>query len=447
MRYRLILLVAATTSLVLVAFLVPLAVLVRSAAADRAVNSAVAQAQSLAPVVLSTDQQSLAAVIDQANADGGYQFTVFLPDGARLGAGGPRSAAVDRAATGSSLTADVDGGREVLVAVAGRAEGTVVIRTFVSDAELGRGVDRAWLVLGLLGLGLLVVSVLVADQLGRAVVRPLSAVVQVAHRLAGGDLAARAEPEGTHEVRAVGAGLNLLADRIGALLAHERETAADLSHRLRTPLTALRVDVDSLRDPAERERLAADVDALVQTANALIRTARQPPAAGGPQLCDAAQVVAQRVEFWSALADEEGRPVGTDIDPGPVPVRLSGEALSTCVDALLGNVFTHTPEGTGFTVRLRGHARGGAGLVVADAGPGLPPSLVPRRGHSVGGSTGLGLDIVARAAAESGGRLLLDQAPGGGAMITVELGPAPGGRPPRLRAAHSRTARQPRPDR
>ena len=438
MRYRLILLVAATTSLVLVAFLIPLAVLVRSAAADRAVNAAVVQAQTLAPVVNSTDQQALAALLDQANADGGTQFTVYLPDGTRLGAPVPRSAAVIQAATGTSLTASAAGGREVLVAVAGRADGTAVIRTFVSDADQRRGVRRAWLVLGLLGLGLLLVSVLVADQLARAVVRPLTAVVRVSHRLAGGDLAARAEPGGPPEARAVGAGLNLLAERIGALLAHERETAADLSHRLRTPLTALRIDVESLRDPAERERLTVDVEHLVHTVDVIIQAAREPVSEHGVALCDAVQVVTERVEFWSALAEEEGRDVHTSIEPGPLPVRISPDTLATVVDALLGNVFAHTPEGAGFHVLLAAQAKGGARLVVTDNGPGPPDFLVPGRGHSTGGSTGLGLDIVRRAATESGGRLLLDRAPHGGTAITVEMGAAPGARAPRLRPTHAR---------
>jgi signal transduction histidine kinase len=235
-------------------------------------------------------------------------------------------------------------------------------------------------------------------------------------------------PGGPPEVRAVGTGLNLLAERIDALLARERETAADLSHRLRTPLTALRIDVDSVRDPAERERLAADVDALVETTDAVIRSARQPSPVRGAQYSDAAHIVAQRVEFWWSLADEEGRPIQVDVQPDPVPVRIGADTLSACVDALLGNVFTHTPEGTGFSVRLRAAPRGGAALVVADAGPGLPPTLVPTRGRSLAGSTGLGLDIVQRAAEESGGRLLLERAPGGGAMITVELGPPHGSR-------------------
>ena len=442
MRYRINLLVMATTSLVLVAFLVPLAVLVRTDAANRAVNAAVLQAQALASVIDSTDPASLAALLAQTNADGGYQFTLFLPDGSQVGAPAPRSPAVAQAAAGNSLTVDVPGGREILIAVAGRSDGIAVIRTLASNADQHKGVQRAWLVLCALGLGLLLVSVVVADQLARAVVRPLVAVVAVAQRLAGGDLAARARPDGPPEARAVGVELNLLAERIGTLLVHERETAADLSHRLRTPLTALRVDVESLRDPAERERLIADVDRLARTVDVVIRAAREPISERGVQLCDAAQVVAERVEFWSALADEEARAVDAGIGPGPMPVRISQDSLATIVDALLGNVFAHTPEGTGFDVRLSTSATGGARLTVIDHGPGLPAFMVPGRGRSTGGSTGLGLDIARRAAAESGGGLSLDRAGDGGTVVTVDLGAAATLRRPRGGPMHALTKRR-----
>jgi signal transduction histidine kinase len=447
MRYRINLLVMATTSLVLVAFLVPLAVLVRTDAANRAVNAAVLQAQTLASVINSTDPAALAALLAQTNADGGYQFTLFLPDGSQVGAPAPRTPAVARAAAGASLTANVPGGREILIAVAGRSDGTAVIRTFASDTDQRRGVGRAWLVLGALGLGLLLVSVVVADQLARAAVRPLVAIVGVAQRLAGGDLAARARPDGPPEARAVGVELNLLAERIGTLLVHERETAADLSHRLRTPLTALRVDVESLSDPAERERLIADVDHLVHTVDVVIRTAREPISERGVQLCDAAQVVADRVEFWSALADEEARTVEAVIGPGPMPVRLSHDSLATIVDALLGNVFAHTPEGTGFAVRLTASSTGGARLTVVDHGPGLPEFMVPGRGRSAGGSTGLGLDIARRAAGESGGSLSLGRAGGGGTVVIVDLGAAAALRRPRIGPMHALKNRRRNPPR
>jgi signal transduction histidine kinase len=424
MRARLFWLVGATSSLVLVAFLIPLALLVRTAAADRAMSDAVVKTQALAPMVATVDTATLDLAVAQTNASSPRQITIFLPDGRVLGAPAPRSAAVEEAATGRSLTAQEAGGREVVVAVAGLDQGTAVIRTFVSDGELHAGVSRAWAVLALLGLGLLGVSLLVANQLARTVIQPLSAVAEASYRLAHGSLGARAAVEGPPEVRQVGAGLNQLAGRITELLAQERETVADLSHRLRTPLTALRIDVESLSDPQDRVRLAADLDAVERTVDDVIREARRPVREGGAAACDAAQVVAERVQFWSALAEEEGRRAQISIAPGPLEVRVSREDLRACVDALLGNVFAHTPEGTAFAVTLTAQPPNGARLLVADNGPGIPHAAVFARGTSLAGSTGLGLDIVVRTAERSGGAVTVDQSRAGGACFIVDLGGA-----------------------
>jgi len=423
MTRRLVALVGATTSLVLVAFLVPLAILVRTAAADRAVSQAIVEAQALAPMVATVDDATLELAVARVNVGSRHPLTVFLPDGRTIGAPVPRSAAVTLAETGRSLTALAPGGREILVAVAGLAAGTAVIRTFVADTELHRGVTRAWLVLGLLGVVLLAVSMAVAHQLARNLNRPLTAAADVAHRLAQGELSARASDRGPPEVRQVSAGLNLLAARIGELLAIERETVADLSHRLRTPLTALRIDAESLGDPADRTRIAADLDSVERTVDAVIRQARQPVRDGVSPECDAAEVVGERVRFWSALAEEEGRTVEVELSAGATPVRVNRDDLAACVDALLGNVFAHTPEGCGLGVRLDRRPGGGALLVVTDDGPGLPDPVALRRGHSGSGSTGLGLDIVRRVAARSGGTLRLGGGARGGAAVTVELGP------------------------
>jgi signal transduction histidine kinase len=91
------------------------------------------------------------------------------------------------------------------------------------------------------------------------------------------------------------------------------------------------------------------------------------------------------------------------------------------VDALLGNVFAHTPDGTGFRVAVHPTAAGGAEVSVSDAGPGLPASAL-ERGHSGGGSTGLGLDIARRTAESSGGALRLRSSVAG-TTVTLELGP------------------------
>ncbi len=249
MRLRVILLVVATSSLVLISFLIPLAAVLRTLAADRAVSTATAQAQSMSPLITTLATNTLRLTIDQVNAVSDTPITVYLPTGTEIGQQAPETSAVQLAFKGRSFTADTAGGEEVLVAVDGLPAGPAVIRTFVPDAVLHHGVARAWLLLGCVGLLLLVLSVAVADQLARSMIRPIKALAQASDRLTAGDLSARATVTGPPEVVRAGAGLNRLAVRIGELLVHERETVADLSHRLRTPLTALRIDAESLQDP------------------------------------------------------------------------------------------------------------------------------------------------------------------------------------------------------
>jgi len=426
MRLRIILLVVAASSLVLVSFLIPLALVLRTLAADRAVSSATVKAQWMAPLVPTLGTSSLRATVARVNAgDKTTPLTVFLPDGTSLGAPVPRDAGVRLAAKGRSFTTIVPGGVEVLVAAGGLSAGPAVIRAFVPDAQLRAGVARAWLLLGCLGLGLLTLSVVVADQLAKSLVRPLAGVARASDRLATGDLSARAELAGPPEVRRAGAGLNRLALRIGELLAHERETVADLSHRLRTPLTALRIDAESLRDHAERTQVLADLGALEHTVDRVIREARRP-ARDSRVACDAVAVVAERAAFWLPLAEDTERAMTIELASGQLPVRVSGEDLAACMDILLENVFAHTPDGVGLAIRLSRRAAGGAWLVVADDGPGFRSPDPTERGRSNGGSTGLGLDIARRIAESSGGTLTLGRSVSGGGSVTVGLGPVAG---------------------
>jgi signal transduction histidine kinase len=427
MRRRIIFLVIATSSLVLVSFLLPLAIVLRTQAADRAVSAATIQAQGMTPLVATLRTRSLRLAVDQINAENGSTpITVFLPGGRELGVAAPRSAAVRLAAKGRSFTTAKPTGIEILIAVEGLPAGSAVIRTFVPESQLRRGVTRAWLLLGCVGLGLLALSVAVADQLARSLVRPLAAVARVSDRLAMGDLSARATLAGPPEVRRVGAGLNHLAARIGELLAHERETVADLSHRLRTPLTALRIDAESLRDIADKAQLLDDVSAVERTVSKVIHDARRPASSGDDPVCEAGMVVAERAAFWRPLAEDTERQMTVDVTAERIRVQVSREDLATCADILLENVFAHTPDGVGCAIRLSHREPGGAWLVVADEGPGFPPSDPTERGRSSIGSTGLGLDIARRIAESSGGTLMIGRSASGGGVVTVELGP-PGG--------------------
>ena len=201
---------------------------------------------------------------------------------------------------------------------------------------------------------LLLVGALGGEVLTRRIVRPLLVTAQTAHRISAGDVTARAPTDGPREVAEVGTALNRLADRIDELIAEERETVADLSHRLRTPLTALRLDAEALRDPGEADRVGSHVSEMERTLTAVIRAARRPQREGRMPSSDATAVVGDRVDVLVGAGRRPGPGLRrSTLPPGPLPVRAGAEDLAAAVDALLENVIAHTPEGVG----VRGVAR------------------------------------------------------------------------------------------
>jgi signal transduction histidine kinase len=419
-RRRILLTIVATSALILMAFLVPLAILVGSVAETRATSAALLRVQALIPVVSVEPAQAADLTVQQLNNDGGPPITVFMPDGTVLGAPAPTTDAVQLASTGRTIVTDTPAGREIAIPIAGLPGGTAVIRVLVGPDQLEEGVVKARVVLLTLALVLMALAVAIGDTLARTFTRPLETAADAADRLAAGDLQARAEASGPHEIRSVAIALNRLAARILELLRAEREASADLSHRLRTPVTALRLDVEALPEGPERDRLTDDVTMISTSIDALIREAREPLAHGRSGQCDATAVITERLAFWAALAEDEGRTVTAAVPDHAVTVGASTTELAAAVDALLGNVFAHTPSGTAFTVELHPEPDG-AELVVADEGPGLPATYLTQRGESTAGSTGLGLDIAARMAVRTGGRMQLGDADGGGALIRLHL--------------------------
>jgi signal transduction histidine kinase len=291
-----------------------------------------------------------------------------------------------------------------------------VIRTEVSSDLLRRGVWPAWL--GIVGLGvvLMALALVIALRLSRRISRPLLEVAGVAHRLREGDLSARAEVRGTGETEELARALNGLADRTVELLAAERAAVADLSHRLRTPVTALRLDAEAVDDPVLAQRLQEHIAVLQRTIDAIVRDARRPVHGDLANRSDVVAEVRRRCAFWSALAEDQGRPMATDLPDVPLPVPVPGQDVADLVDVLIDNVFAHTPEGTPFRVSLHAGERS-VRLVVEDEGPGLGAgSPRPRPG-----STGLGLDIARRTAAASGGGLVAGPGARGGTRVEATL--------------------------
>ncbi|NDZ89238.1 HAMP domain-containing histidine kinase, partial [Streptomyces sp. SID10115] len=392
MRRSLLLLTAATTALVLTALLVPLTLLTRSHAADRATAEATARAQwvahALGPVLATTDERETAEqTVESVNGEGLPSTSLILGDGRVIGprAAGQGSAVTDPvrlARTGRAFTYEPgSGGRLVLVPVQGAKDGTAVVQVTLSERQLYAGTLASWLVLAGIGVGLVLLGLLLADRLGARLVGATRRLARTADRLAAGDLTARAEPEGPPELRLIAGELNRLAARIDELLTAERENAADLAHRLRTPVAALRLDAETLSDPDEAHRIAADVSALERSVDDVIRKARRP-LREAPR-ADLAAVARERTAFWAPLAEDQSRTVHTDTpDAGvPVPVPVPADELAAALDALIGNVLDHTPHGTAFSLTVRRTPDGRAELTVADEGPGFPdPGAAPDRG-------------------------------------------------------------------
>lgn len=456
MRWALVKVCLAVTAMVVIAFAVPLGLVIKEMARDRAFSDAERQAATIGPTLtITTDREELTKAVLSTEPGGRGRLAVHVP---AAGAGGDRLEIGTRRATredletvrksGRASIADVPGGSALLQPTALGSGGIAVVEVFVPEDEVSNGVGTAWLVLAGVGIALIVGSVAVADRLGVRMVEPAQRLAGAAQDLGEGRLGTRVPEEGPTELRSAAVAFNSMADQVVQLLANERELAADLSHRLRTPLTVLRLNAASLGDGPAVEQTRAAVEQLEHEVDTIIRTAReQRPQTQGGQTgagagCDASEVIRERMGFWSALAEDEGRTVRLAGVDRTVRIPVARPELAAALDALLGNVFRHTPEGTAFAVDV--HHSGDAVLVlVSDAGPGIPdPESALARGASGRngargevGSTGLGLDIVRRVAESTGGDLRIGRSVLGGTEVRIWIG-LDGGPAERARRGH-----------
>lgn len=447
LRGRVRLLAIGITALVILLAAVPLALLLRSAAYADAEREATYAAQNVSDYLSSGtyDDAVLDQYLDRVNDRTRWPVTIVMSDGDVLGADLPDTALkvarrdrgrvggdVDRdgdadprgygdgdadnlGSVSTARTVSVDDGRLVeILADDGRGQACVVAA--VDDSAILSSVRTRYALVGVAALVLLLLAGAAAEVTSRRLVRPLRRTADTAGRLSAGDLTARAPEEGPAEVAQVAVELNALAGRIDELLTAERESTADLSHRLRTPLTAVRLGVEALPASERKLELEQHVASLERTLTQVIRAARRPQREGVHPRADATQVVRERLDFWTPLAEDQERAVVVDMPDGPCWVRSSADDLATTIDALLENVMAHTPEGTPFGVRL---ALRSADVVIEvhDEGPGIPPGAVSR-GQSDRGSSGLGLDIARSTTEAVGGAIEVRR---GGGTTTVRL--------------------------
>ncbi|GAA0963859.1 HAMP domain-containing sensor histidine kinase [Kribbella koreensis] len=425
MRRRILLLSVGMTTLVVLAFAIPLTLLLRNAAADESLKAARYQAENVAYYVGDKDRTSadIQAYIDEVKKNNAGRISVRLPNGTTLGDPPPGGVADPKPIPGDDDGDDDDHGPPKLSTASFRAigdgkatdisvdtkTGPASICIYLTAEELYHGLPTRLAILLGGSLLVLLLSVIGAELVSRRMARPLEETARTAERLARGDVDARAPTTGPAEVAKVGAALNGLADRIDEVIAVEREAVADLSHRLRTPLTALRLQVEALPDRERAEELNTQVNSLERTLTAVISAARRPQREGRVPHCDAVEVTRARAAFWAPLFEDQGRDLVLDLVQPPAMVRASADDLSAALDALVENVVAHTPDGTPARIILTRQPVGGTTgvlIVVADEGPGIPLGA-GERGRSDRGSTGLGLDIARRCAEAAGGRLTI----------------------------------------
>ncbi len=319
----------------------------------------------------------------------------------------------------------------------GRVLGSV--RLTLPRSDIDRAIRDYWLRLGLLALGVLALTTGVGVTLARWISRPLSEVVDAVGRIAGGDLAVRAPADrGPPEVRVLADEVNTMAARLQTLIGSQTAFVADASHQLRSPLAALRLELDNLREGldgpsrASVERAGDEVRRLARSVDGLLALSRAERAQPAVVDVDVAALVADRAAIWSDVAEETGCHVRLrepTAHPAGVAAAAVADHVEQILDNLLDNALRFTPAGETVEVAYTPRDDGTVTIEVTDRGPGLDEEARGRAferfwrggGQHPDSGTGLGLPIARRLARSMGGEVTLAPAPAGGTTATLRL--------------------------
>ncbi len=280
-------------------------------------------------------------------------------------------------------------------------------------------------------------AALVALVVSGTVTRPLRSLRRATERLAGGDLAARAETtSGPREVRDLAGAFNRMSERTRQLVDEQRAFAGDASHQLRTPLTALRLRLEQATDLLEsdpqgaRDRLeaaSAETERLQHVIGGLLALARADGRGDPTTPVDVVAVARDRAEMWKPLAEEEGVRVRVDAHASSVQALAVPGALEQILDNLVDNSLAVAPPSSAIELSVR-RSDEAVEVSVADRGPGMTSEQIARSfdrfwraADADHPGTGLGLAVVQHLARASGGDVGLARRVGGGLVATVRL--------------------------
>ena len=308
-------------------------------------------------------------------------------------------------------------------------EAALVVVTFLDDErESLRDLMRTYAIVS--GLALLLITGLAAWQ-SRRLLRPLGDLAEAAREISESDLSRRVPESGNDDITALTRTVNAMLDRLERAFADQRQFIDDAGHELRTPLTVLGGHLELLDpdDPAEVEATRAllldEVDRMSRLVNDLIlltKSQRPDFVTPGPVLLP--DLVASVLAKSRPLADRDWR-----LDAAPdVQVSADEQRLTQALLQLVDNAVKHTDAGDTIAVGASVTA-GRCRLWVRDSGDGIPAeqreAVLERftRAHvrPQDEGFGLGLSIVAAIARAHAGRVIIEDTPGGGATVIIEL--------------------------
>jgi two-component system, OmpR family, sensor kinase len=306
-----------------------------------------------------------------------------------------------------------------------------VVRVTQSLEAVHSKIRRGVLALVAIGAFALVVGLALAWFLANSLSRPLRNLAATARRVEGGDLGARAEAVGATEQREVSAAFNDMAERLEVVLAAQREFVANASHQLRTPLTGLRLRLESARGKAGRdaskelEAAEQEVERMARLLTSLLTLAREGDTPGEGHPVSLSRAAERAHERWVVSADRDGRELEL-VGDRDATIAASEEDLAILLDNLIENALRYSPSRV---VVDWGRDGGEAWLAVLDEGPGLAPGEESRlferfaRGSAGGNSsgTGLGLAIVRTLARRWRGTVSLSNRLEGGTRAEVRF--------------------------
>lgn len=331
------------------------------------------------------------------------------------------------------------GGDIVYVAVPVRSGANVVgaVRiTFPADVIDKRADEK---VRGLLLVGLIsmIAAALAAIVIANNISSPLRRLQRSTEHLAAGDFTQRAvDNEGPAEVRSLARSFNTMTQRIATLVGTQRAFVGDASHQLRTPLTALRLQLERAAaivstDPdGARERLEAaseETERLQRLVEGLLMIARSDGSRPDLEPVDVSALVRERAEVWGPFADERGVRLAIECVAGLTATAVPS-ALEQIIDNYVDNAMSVSSAGDTITLSAtpRPHS---VSVRVIDEGPGMPPEHLARAfdrfwraPDAAHGGSGIGLAVAHHLAELSGGSVeLRNRSDRSGLIASVEL--------------------------